>query len=278
MWQTRSKMIFFSSVFIAGLTLSQMLIYVLQQVFDLRLAYNLIDICNSWLRSLDIAWTEYLFDALIVYTLFLCVFLLGRQMIQSKHISKKLTAHRDEQHTTFIGGQYGQDVIVIRHSQPFAFTLGLFKPSIFLSTGLMELLDDHELEAVIYHERFHKEHKDPLKMFLLSMFSSAMAYFPILKWCHQHYKTSREVLADDYAMSVQGSSLYLGGALLKLLKRTNRKQIPITVSAFADTSINCRIRRILDPQTDIPLKIPMSLTIASITVFVLLSAFFIILA
>lgn len=278
MWQTRSKMLFFSSVFIAGLTLSQMLIYVLQRLFDVNIGYNLIDICHSWLRSLNITLTEYLFDALIVYTLFWCVLLLGRQMIQSKHISKKLIVHRDEQLTTLISSQYGQDVSVIRDSQPFAFTLGFLKPTIFLSTGLMKLLDDDELEAVIYHEQFHKEYKDPFKMFLMAMFSTAMAYLPILKWCHQHYKTSREVLADDYAMSIQGSSLYLGGALLKLLKRTNRRQMPITVSAFADTSINCRIRRILDPQMDIPLKIPMTLTIASITGFVLVSAFFIILA
>lgn len=187
-------------------------------------------------------------------------------------------AHRDERLTALMGVRYGHPLTVIRYSQPFAFTLGLLKPKIFLSTGLLELLEDEELEAVIHHERFHKEHRDPLKMFLLSLFSSAMAYLPILKWCHQHYKMSREILADDYAMNKQGTSLYLGGALLKLLKRANSKQMPVTVSSFVDTSINYRIRRILDPQTDIPLKIPMPLTIVSVNVLVLLSAFFIIVA
>jgi Zn-dependent protease with chaperone function len=68
--------------------------------------------------------------------------------------------------------------------------MGFLNPKIILSTGLFNLLDKNELEAAIYHELYHKKHRAPLKIFLLSLFAS------ILKWFHQKYKIIREVLAD----------------------------------------------------------------------------------
>ena len=41
--------------------------------------------------------------------------------------------------------------------------MGFVRPKIVLSTGLMSLLNDDELKAVIYHEMYHKENRDPLK-------------------------------------------------------------------------------------------------------------------
>jgi len=59
----------------------------------------------------------------------------------------------------------------------------------------------------------------------------------------------------------------LGSALLKMLKTVNRANMPFSYVSFADASANYRIKYILDPQTEIPLKLPFMLTITSIYVF-----------
>jgi beta-lactamase regulating signal transducer with metallopeptidase domain len=103
-----------------------------------------------------------------------------------------------------------------------------------------------------------------------------MWYIPILKWFHQKYKIIREVLADHYAINRQGTPMDLGSALLKMLKTVNRANMPFSYVLFADASANYRIKYILDPQTEIPLKLPFMLTITSIYVFLMLCILFLI--
>lgn len=57
-------------------------------------------------------------------------------------------------------------VDVVRSEQPYAYCYGLLRPRICLSTGLVHLLDDEELEAVLLHERYHLQNYDPLKIVL----------------------------------------------------------------------------------------------------------------
>jgi hypothetical protein len=48
----------------------------------------------------------------------------------------------------------------------FAFCLGLVSPRIYVSEGLLQLLDAHELAAVLHHEAAHLRRRDPLRLFL----------------------------------------------------------------------------------------------------------------
>ena len=97
--------------------------------------------------------------------------------------------------------------------------MGLFTPHIVLSTGLLSVLDENELEAVIYHEQSHVANKDPLKTFLLSTLASALWYIPFIKWSHKRFKVMREVLADQDAIVKNGTPAHIGSALLKMVKR-----------------------------------------------------------
>jgi beta-lactamase regulating signal transducer with metallopeptidase domain len=279
MSKNRSKAIFITCTFIAGTILFQMGMYVLYVLLGWDPKFNLIQVCHSVARSLGLSSVEYMLDALVFYTVFLSIWKIGKQLFAANKIYKRLAIYRHEQLTQEINRKYNegnQDFTVISCSAPIAVTMGFLNPKIILSTGLLNLLDKNELEAVIYHELYHKKHRDPLKIFLLSLFASIMWYIPILKWFHQKYKIIREILADHYAINRQGTSVDLGSALLKMLKTVNRANMPFSYVSFADTSVNYRIKYILDPQTEIPLKLPFMLTITSIYVFLMLCILFLI--
>jgi beta-lactamase regulating signal transducer with metallopeptidase domain len=272
-----SKVIFITCTFIAGTILFQMGMYVLYVLLDWDLKFNLIQVCHSVARSLGLSSVEYMLDALVFYTVFLSIWKIGKQLFVANKIYKRLSVYRHEQLTQEINRKYSegnQDFTVIACSAPIAVTMGFLNPKIILSTGLLNLLDKNEVEAVIYHELYHKKHRDPLKIFLLSLFASIMWYIPILKWFHQKYKIVREILADNYAINRQGTSVDLGSALLKMLKTGNRANMPFSYVSFTDTSVNYRIKYILDPQTEIPLKLPFMLTVTSIYVFLMLCILF----
>jgi beta-lactamase regulating signal transducer with metallopeptidase domain len=279
MSKNRSRVIFIMCTCIAGTILFQMGMYVLYVLLGWDPKFNLIQVCHSVARSLGLSSVEYMLDALVFYTVFLSIWEIGKQLFAANKIDKRLAVYRHEQLTQEINRKYNegnQDFTVISCLAPIAVTMGFLNPKIILSTGLFNLLDKNELEAAIYHELYHKKHRDPLKIFLLSLFASIMWYIPILKWFHQKYKIIREVLADHYAINRQGTPVDLGSALLKMLKTVNRANMPFSYVSFADTSVNYRIKYILDPQTEIPLKLPFMLTITSIYVFLMLCILFLI--
>ena len=131
------------------------------------------------------------------------------------------------------------------------------------------------MEAVIYHELYHQYSRDPLKIFLISLISSTIWYIPILKWFHQKHKIVKELLADEYAMEKQGNPADLGSALLKMIKVGNQIKMPFSYVSFADTSVNYRIKYILDPLTEPSLKFPVKLTVMSLYIFFMLCGLFI---
>lgn len=69
-------------------------------------------------------------------------------------------------------------VAVMNTSVPNAFATGKSKKSsvVAVTTGLMDTLDDEELEGVIAHELAHIKHRDVLVLTLASLFST-VAYF-----------------------------------------------------------------------------------------------------
>jgi Zn-dependent protease with chaperone function len=167
----------------------------------------------------------------------------------------------------------GNQFMVISHSMPVAVTMGLLKPRIVISSGLLSLMEEDEIEAVIEHEKYHLRHKDPLQMFLLSMLSVSMWYIPIFKWLSEKYNLIIELMADKHAISKVGKSDVLGSALLKILKQGPLPVLTHSHASFAETSINVRIVHILDPHTRLSIKLPILRSVISmIAAFLLLLA------
>ena len=285
--QKRLTLIFISSSLIAGILFLQMGLYLLHHFLGLRIGFNIILFCELKLRSLGFS-IDFFLDALVLYTLFFAVWKFLWQITKSNGLYKKLLTVQHEAWTAELNSRHSrenryssesrkrQDYLVTQHASPFAVTLGFFKPKIILSTGLINLLEDEELEAVLHHEQHHQVHKDPLKNFLLYLMASVMWYIPLLKWLQHQHKILTEVTADHYAVDRLGSSFNLGNALIKLLKNGHAEPMSFSYVSFADTSINYRIQKLIDPETEFPLKLPKAVSLFSLLAVLLLCALFVV--
>jgi Zn-dependent protease with chaperone function len=72
------------------------------------------------------------------------------------------------------------DVIVA--DSPFALTVGYLRPRIVISSVLVELLEESELEAVIRHEFVHASRLDPLRVLLSDFFRAGLPFVPVLSY------------------------------------------------------------------------------------------------
>lgn len=278
MTKRQSSKMFVLALMIWGTIFVQMAVYVISLAAGWNVKFNLVEVCHSTLKAFGLSSLQYLLDALVIYTLLFSLWKMGSQLIHTYLMKRRFQQYRDHTLSTEMNEQYpiGKDsIVVISYPAPIAITMGLMSPKIIISTGLMNLLTKEELHAVIFHEMYHKSSRDPLKIFLLSLFASTMPYFPILKWFNQKYRIIQEVLADELAISEQETSVNIGSALLKMLKVGKIETMSFAYAAFTDTTINYRIEYILNPVQDIQLKVPVKTALTSCFVFSLICVFFI---
>jgi Zn-dependent protease with chaperone function len=279
MWERRSRSIFWSSVILSSFILIQMSLYTANMMFDWASGFNILEICQIWLEASGLYILGYVLNVLVLLTLGHSIWLLGRQLYWSKLTCTKLRAAQDQQRTRELSERLGLDssrLLVTSHTGLIAVTMGFFRPKIVISAGLLQLLDEDEMEAVLLHEQFHQLEQHPMKSFLTLWLSSVLWYIPILSYWHRYYKITQEVLADKHAIEVKGEETSLGSALVKLMKKSIAP-MPFAYSAFADTSVNYRIKHMIDPQAEVALPLPWSLKLISAAVIMGLTSLFVML-
>jgi len=119
-------------------------------------------------------------------------------------------------------------VRVLAAAAPLAFCAGLLRPRIYLSTGLLNTLDDRELQAVLLHEDHHRRHRDPLRTLLVDGLGLTLFFLPIAGELRSLFIVSAELEADRYAAHRAGRPS-LAGALYKLLSHPLAARFPQTV-------------------------------------------------
>ncbi|MGM0883091.1 MAG: M56 family metallopeptidase [Bacillota bacterium] len=273
-WQRKSSIVLALSLLIAGLVWSQMGMYLAHLMFGVNLQVNFFKFCLSLFKEKSFYYFLVIIflNALIVYTILITLIKFAQQYVLSRRFRNKIMALSNRTLTDQIIRDYkplNNKLIVIDHKQPMAFTMGFRSPLIVLSTGLIEMLDHHELEAVIEHEAFHQNNRDSLKIFILQLISQVLWFIPLTKWTYQNYKIISELMADEYAIKKTGSELGLGSALLKLIKNCFHENAAPVLAHFADGSVNYRLQQLVDPQKDIPVKLETTSIVISIYVLLL---------
>lgn len=280
MWEKRSRQLFLTCVSISLILLIQMSIYLFHKFLGLPIEFNLIQLCSTALQSLGFTSLEILLEVIVYATICMTVYKVLKQLFLSKQLYKKMRPLTNGMLTAHYNQHFSlpkNTILVINDQSIISLTMGFIRPKIILSTGLLNLLDESEKQAVILHEIFHQKNRDPLKLFILSVSSSVMWYIPILSWFYLKYKVIREILADHNAISRLESSAYLGSALLKLLKNSHKKKrLSFSYAPFADTAINLRMQKIIDPSAEAPLNLPFQKAAISLIVFFMLLAMFLI--
>ncbi len=130
-----------------------------------------------------------------------------------------------------------------------AFTSGLWRPKIYLSTGICSYLTAKELQTVILHETDHIINKAPLMLFILRILCKLNFFLPINRYLLNLYSSACEKAADDAAVNISGEPLELASALLKLSRfRTPATLYPTVAFSRGESIVEDRIMRLLEPQ------------------------------
>lgn len=93
---------------------------------------------------------------------------------------------------------------------------GLLNPRVCLSRNLINKLSTRELKAVLLHESYHLNNKDPLKILLSNVMTSTFFFIPIFKDINRFFSFSKEMAADRLVINTLGKK-DLKLALVKLL-------------------------------------------------------------
>ncbi|MDX1521938.1 MAG: M56 family metallopeptidase, partial [Anaerolineae bacterium] len=112
-----------------------------------------------------------------------------------------------------------EQIVFADLATPQAFCLGLIRPQIWLTTGLVELLSDDELTAVLAHEAHHCRHRDPLRLVISRALRAAFFFLPVVDSLAKAAELQQEIAADRSAIRTLGDDLPLLCALQKLIKQ-----------------------------------------------------------
>jgi Zn-dependent protease with chaperone function len=257
----------------------QMGTYAAHLLFGLKLRFNLFDLCAVFIGGLDNPFIRPVISAVIWCTLATALWSAVQTVYNTGRAYRKIAASRHSDVTDMDQTEAAaipEDCILVPHQAPAAFTIGLFKPKIVLTTGLLDLLDPPEVQAVIFHEQYHRRYRDPLVICMLEIASKAMWYIPAFKWVSGIYKVAAEIMADKHAMTLMGGSDALGGALLKMLKNgcgqhNGVMHYTASYASFAQSSLDLRIKHIINPQMKLAYRLPVIRCIVSVIGFSLLA-------
>jgi len=179
-----------------------------------------------------------------------------------ERIDRRAVLDKDVPRPSLLG-----NATIFEDPRSLAFTGGLLRPRIFLSTKLLETLDEEELRAVVLHESHHQRSKDPLKSLAVSFVSDFLFFLPVSKFLKKAYLLESETTADARSVELRGDLLAIVGLLLKV-----RKLDDLQTSWFFDPTTE-RVKRLLGERTRIfPSfkKIVLAIVVLAITAFIAL--------
>jgi beta-lactamase regulating signal transducer with metallopeptidase domain len=130
-------------------------------------------------------------------------------------------------------------VVVVPSEAPAAFTVGLLKPKIVVSTALVDQTDPESLRVVLAHEEAHRRGRHPLVLMLTESVARGLAFWPLAAAAGK-LRLALEMMADEAAAEFLGDRVTVANTIRDLAL----VQAPATVGFEGETI--ARIRRLID--------------------------------
>lgn len=196
-------------------------------------------------RSDDVAphAASYAFLAAIVAGLVSGMRSVERQQRQTRTLLRACLATRADRHggaralAKRVGLQGRLDVVDV--PGPLAFCYGYLRPRVLISQSLVGALRQHELTALLLHEREHLRQRDPLKVALGRLCTSAVFFVPAFGALYRRYLVEKELAADQAVIVAQGTSQSLAAALSIFLEHGVETRSALAVGS--DEALEARI-------------------------------------
>lgn len=161
-------------------------------------------------------------------------------------------------------------VVYTAQSEPLAFCIGLLRPSVVVSNGLVEQVSSPELAAILAHERQHQQRHDPLRFLVMILLRAALYPLPIIHDLSRSFVTLIEIEADEAAIAWSGRPT-LASALYKLLTQAAPQAVSPRFTVVTPFSVqSSRLTCLLDPHHPPPLSFSLPRLVVSLAPFLLL--------
>jgi Zn-dependent protease with chaperone function len=102
---------------------------------------------------------------------------------------------------------------LVDRAKPMAFSFRSLRSSIFLTVGLLDVLNKKELEAVLLHELAHIKQRSSMMKFSVSVMKVFSPFSLVAKF---HDRNREEDIADGFAVSIQKTGSYVKSAKRKV--------------------------------------------------------------
>lgn len=164
---------------------------------------------------------------------------------------------------------------VLPFDEPQAFVIGLWRPALFVTRGLMSDAYREHLEPVLAHEHAHLRRRDPLRR-LVSSIALAFHLPGIAGWLERRLGRAHELAADAEAATEIRSPERVARALLRLARRTRRVPAPALAFHVSDASgvadIRTRVTFLLDARPRRNQPRPSLIMVSAVVALALLGA------
>jgi hypothetical protein len=152
-------------------------------------------------------------------------------------------------------------VRVVPLAEPQAFVVGMARPGVYVTRGLLAREHREHLTAVLAHERAHVLRADPLKRLLCQV--GLVFHLPgIARWLEGRFAAAQEMAADADAAERIGSGERIARALVHLTRA--RARTPHFVLPFGSGELESRVRRLLHPRKGCDSPRPLSFLAAGV--------------
>ena len=175
-------------------------------------------------------WPATLLSVWVVYRLSVCLF---HQWLPTYQLRRQLD----------VAGRKKTGFIQLDHQAPAAFTLGWWRPSIFLTQGLVEQCSDNDIRGILEHEKAHQERRDNLRLLLVHLFTAPLPKRWVASMMADHQLCCEQ--ACDLTASQHLSRDSIADTLLHV-SRLQQQAIPVGATAFGDSHTELRILALLD--------------------------------
>lgn len=196
------------------------------------------------------------------YTLIRLLWRIAAQVYLSRQWVRQFRSIQDMKLSRRLAYKYqslGADIIVIKDESFVALVIGMRKPAIVISTGVLGMFSHNEVKAILLHEWHHCRNRDNAKMFLARLLTEAFGYLPVMRSIYRYYQTWTELLADRYAITRMGTELHLASVLLKLSRLasigSHRAAVHMAAVQFVTATMPYRIAQVLEPDKTVKVKV-----------------------
>lgn len=147
---------------------------------------------------------------------------------------------------------------LINHAAPVAYCLpGTTSSVTVLSAGLLDLLDDQQLQAVLVHEQTHAFQRHHLVLLAFRAWRASLPWFPIATRAEEAVGILIEMLADDNARRAVGDEV-LADAIVRVSSAFPEDETEPASEAHSALSANglaatSRLARLVDGPAPLPI-------------------------